>query len=183
MATRVEPAVFPPLRRRVTVFPPLRRGGRGGGPGTTSHRRFPRSLPLSPFASLSRGEKNRSRPSRLLHHPPYPPFARGGKGIACDVVSRWPHTVPTAGSSRLVVTCNSVSMFSKSRANRPSFAFPRGVFSCTLRPSWSDEDLPPTDPDGSGVRPGRAYARGRHRSRHASLGCMDARAKRTLPSS
>src|SRR5271157_1763395 len=61
-------------------FPPLRRGGRRGGPGTTSHRRFPRSLPLSPFASLSRGEKNRSRPSRLPHHPPYPPFARGGKG-------------------------------------------------------------------------------------------------------
>src|SRR5271157_2530080 len=61
-------------------FPPLRRGGRGGGPGTTSHRRFPRSLPLSPFASLSRGEKNRSRPSRLPHHPPYPPFTRGGKG-------------------------------------------------------------------------------------------------------
>src|SRR5208337_5441922 len=61
-------------------FPPLRRGGRGGGYGTTSHTRFPRSLLLSPFASLSRGEKNRSRPSRLPHHPPYPPFARGGKG-------------------------------------------------------------------------------------------------------
>src|SRR5208337_53511 len=68
-------------------FPPLRRGGRGGGYGTTSHTRFPRSLLLSPFASLSRGEKNWSRPSRIPHHPPYPPFARGGKGIACDVVS------------------------------------------------------------------------------------------------
>src|SRR5271157_5271656 len=61
-------------------FPPLRRGGRRGGPGTTSHRRFPRSLPLSPFASLSRGEKNRSRPSGLPHHPPLPPLRKGGKG-------------------------------------------------------------------------------------------------------
>ena len=60
-------------------FPPPCEGGvRGGGPGTTSHKVFPRSLPYSPFASLSRGEKNRSRCPRLPQHPPYPPFARGG---------------------------------------------------------------------------------------------------------
>src|SRR5208337_4809438 len=72
----------------VALFsPPCEGGVRGGGPGTTSHRRFPRSLPLSPVASLSRGEKNRSGPSRLPHHPPYPPFARGGKGsLARDVL-------------------------------------------------------------------------------------------------
>src|SRR5271157_924363 len=58
--------------------PPCEGGLRGGGPGTTSHKVFPHSLPLSPFASLSRGEKNRFRFPRLPHHPPYPPFARGG---------------------------------------------------------------------------------------------------------
>ncbi len=58
-------------------FPPPCEGGvRGGGPGTTSHKVFPCSLPLSPFASLSRGEKNGFRFSRLPHHPPCPPFAR-----------------------------------------------------------------------------------------------------------
>src|SRR5271157_110724 len=71
--------IFPPLRRGFSFsppceggfhFPPLRRGGRGGGPGTISHKVFPRSLPLSPFASLSRGEKSRFRFPRLPHHPP-----------------------------------------------------------------------------------------------------------------
>src|SRR5271157_4296400 len=67
--------------------PPCEGGLRGGGPGTTSHKVFPHSLPLSPFASLSRGEKNRFRFPRLPHHPPYPPFARGGKGsLARDVI-------------------------------------------------------------------------------------------------
>src|SRR5208283_5968887 len=60
--------------------PPCEGGVRGGGPGTTSHKVFPCSLPLSPFASFSRGEKNRFRFPRLPHHPPYPPFAREGKG-------------------------------------------------------------------------------------------------------
>src|SRR5208337_2253701 len=69
-------------------FPPPCEGGvRGGGPGTTSHKVFPHTLPLSPFASLSRGEKNRFRFPRLPHHPPCPPFARGGKGsLARDVI-------------------------------------------------------------------------------------------------
>src|SRR5208337_506723 len=39
------------------------------------------------FASLSRGEKNRFRFPRLPHHPPCPPFARGGKGsLAREVI-------------------------------------------------------------------------------------------------
>ncbi len=79
LPSRIRCAVFPPLRRRATIFPPLRRGGWGGGPGTTSHGRFPRFLPLSPFASLSRSEKNRSRPTRLLHHPPPTPPSQGGE--------------------------------------------------------------------------------------------------------
>jgi hypothetical protein len=62
--------------------PPCEGGVRGGGPGTTSHKVFPCSLPLSPFASLSRGEKNRLRFPRLSHHPPCPPLRKGGKGIA-----------------------------------------------------------------------------------------------------
>src|SRR5271157_956446 len=67
--------------------PPCEGGVRGGGPGSTSHKVFPCSLPLSPFASLSRGGKNRFRFARLPHHPPYPPFARGGKGsLARDVI-------------------------------------------------------------------------------------------------
>src|SRR5271157_940432 len=62
-------------------------GVRGGGPGTTSHKVFPHSLPLGPFASLSRGDKNRFRFPRLPHHPPLPPLARGGKGsLARDVI-------------------------------------------------------------------------------------------------
>src|SRR5208283_4935085 len=61
-------------------FPPLAKGGLGGGgPGTTSHKVFPCSLPLSPFASLSRNEKNRSRFPRLPHHPPPPPPSQGGE--------------------------------------------------------------------------------------------------------
>src|SRR5271157_4473902 len=60
----------------VALFsPPCEGGVRGGGPGTTSHKVFPCSVPLSPFASLSRGEKNRFRFPRLPHHPPCPPFA------------------------------------------------------------------------------------------------------------
>ncbi len=80
---------FPPLRRGwgSPFSPPCKGGVRGGGPGTTSHKVFPCSLPLSPFASLSRGEKSRFRLPRLPHHPPCPPFARGGKGsLARDVV-------------------------------------------------------------------------------------------------
>ena len=79
-------------RFRCALFPPLRRGGRGGGSGMTSHKVFPCSLPLRPFASRSRGEKNRLRFPRLPHHPPCPPFARGGfnggplrKGGICGV--------------------------------------------------------------------------------------------------
>src|SRR5271157_6137019 len=77
---------FIPISLR--TFPPLAKGGLGGaGPGTTSHKVFPCSLPLSPFASLSRGQKNRFRFPRLSHHPPCPPFARGGKGsLAHDVI-------------------------------------------------------------------------------------------------
>ena len=53
----------------------------------TVHKVFPCSLPLSSFASRSRGEKNRFRFPRLPHHPPCPPFARGGKGsLARDVI-------------------------------------------------------------------------------------------------
>ena len=55
--------------------------GRRGGSGTTSHKVFPCSLPLSPFASLSRGERNCFRFPRLPPHPPGPPFARGGRRI------------------------------------------------------------------------------------------------------
>jgi len=67
--------------------PPCEGGVGGGGPGMTIHKVFPCSLPLSSFASLSRGEKNRFRFPRLPHHPPCPPFARGGKGsLARDVI-------------------------------------------------------------------------------------------------
>src|SRR5271157_3110399 len=67
--------------------PPCEGGVRGGGPGTTSHKVFPCSLPLSRFAFLSRGGKNRFRFPRLPPHPPCPPFARGGKGsLARDVI-------------------------------------------------------------------------------------------------
>ncbi len=69
--------VFIPISLR--RFPPVAKGGgRGGCPGTTSHKVFPCSLPLSPFASLSRGEKNRFRFPRRPHHPPCPP-SQGGE--------------------------------------------------------------------------------------------------------
>jgi len=79
---------FPSVAKAGHHFPPpCEGGGRGGDPCTTSHGCFQRSLPLSSFSLLSQGERNRSRPTSLLHHPPYPPFARGGKRIARDVVS------------------------------------------------------------------------------------------------
>src|SRR5271157_4763164 len=77
----------PPCEGGRRLSPPCEGGVRWGGPGTTSHEVFPCSRPLSPFASLSRGEKNRFRFPRLPHHPPCPPFARGGKGPpARDVI-------------------------------------------------------------------------------------------------
>src|SRR5271157_36109 len=48
-------------------FPPLAKGVRGGGPGTTGHKVFPCSLPLSASASLLRGGKSRFRSPRLAH--------------------------------------------------------------------------------------------------------------------
>src|SRR5271157_3127205 len=82
----------------VAPFPPLAKGGvRGGGPGTTSHKVFPCSLPLSRFASLSRGEKNRFRFPRLPHHPPCPPLRKGGKGIARSQ----PHSIARNKNTRL----------------------------------------------------------------------------------
>src|SRR5271157_4506852 len=59
--------------------PPCEGGVRGGGSGTTGYKVFPCSLLLSPFASLSRGEKNRFRCPRLPPHPPWPPLRKGGK--------------------------------------------------------------------------------------------------------
>jgi len=69
-----------PAKGGSPISPPCEGGVRGGGRVTTSHKVFPCSLPPSPSASLSRCEKNRFRCRRPSHHPPYPPFARGGKG-------------------------------------------------------------------------------------------------------
>src|SRR5208283_5384079 len=63
-------------------FPPLAKGGLGGVVPARPVTRSSHALSLSPFASLSRGEKNRSRFPRLPHHPPLPPLRKGGKGIA-----------------------------------------------------------------------------------------------------
>ena len=61
------------------VFPPLQRGGRGGGRGVTSQHVFPRSVPRSFFASASQGLLD---VQGFLHHPPYPPFARGERNMS-----------------------------------------------------------------------------------------------------
>src|SRR5271157_2206199 len=90
--------IFPPLAKGVSFFPPLRRGGRGGGPGTISHKVFPcsllfqriRSWPLTLILLHPSREAGRvvfdfqgSRPT-----PPGPPFARGGKGSVARAVVR-----------------------------------------------------------------------------------------------
>src|SRR5271157_3507342 len=77
---------FPSVAKAGHLFPPLRRGA-GGVVLARSVTGASHGLFLSVLSQISRGDMNRSRPTRLTHHPPYPPFARGGKGIAGDVVS------------------------------------------------------------------------------------------------
>ncbi len=101
--------------------PPCEGGVRGGGPGTTSHKVFPRSLPLSPFASLSRGENNRFRFPRLPHHPPCPPLRKGGKGIA-----RWRrHSIARNKNTRLEIVppAQSTPTFHRPTVALPPLAF------------------------------------------------------------
>src|SRR5208282_5185173 len=53
-----------------------RRGGLGGGdPGMTSHRRFPRSLPLSPVSNLARRDESVST-YKAPASPPLPPLRK-----------------------------------------------------------------------------------------------------------
>ncbi len=67
---------------RCALFPPLRRGGRGGGPGTTSHKVFPMLSPSQSFRiPLARREEPFSL-SKAPASPPLPPLRKGGKGIA-----------------------------------------------------------------------------------------------------
>ncbi len=87
------PPFFPPLRRLPTIFPALAKaahhfsrpcegGVRGGGPRTTSHRRFPRSVFQSIRNTVARREEAGST-SEAHASPPPPPLRKGGKGIAC----------------------------------------------------------------------------------------------------
>src|SRR5271157_2641447 len=77
---RIGRCAFIPISLR--PFPPLAKGGLGGVVPARPVTRSSHALSLSPFASLSRGEKNRSRFPRRPHHPPLPPLRKGGKGIA-----------------------------------------------------------------------------------------------------
>ncbi len=112
--------------------PPCEGGVRGGGRGTTGHKVVPCSLPLSPFASLTRGEKNRFRFPRLPQHPPCPPFARGGKGsLARDVIP--------SRATKTRVSKSSLQLCQDQRFTGPGFA-PREGTSETPRPKENVHD-------------------------------------------
>ncbi len=79
--------VFIPISLR--RFPPVAKGGgRGGCPGTTSHKVFPMLAPSQSFRiPLARREESFSISKAPASPPPYPPFARGGKqSLARDVI-------------------------------------------------------------------------------------------------